>query len=109
MTTSTLRLTEGKSNAWPSRTSWQISKCSPSTCGVWLGAGALPSGGAAISDWSTGQPAATEPATTNLMKSRREFGDGVMRLAPAAGLQFAREDLAAWRRDYACECDTRSR
>src|SRR5580700_8236244 len=108
ITTSTLRLTAGKSNAWPSRTSWQISKCSPSTWGVGLGARALLPGGAAISDWSIGQPAATEPATTNLMKSRREF-DGVMRLAPAVGLQFVREDLVVWRRGCACGCDTRSR
>src|SRR5580704_5525614 len=106
ITTSTLRVTAGKSNAWPSRTSWQISKCSPSTWGVGLGAGLEFSEGAAISDWSIGHPAATEPATTNLMKSRREFG-GVMRLAPA--LRVVREDLAVRGRGCACECDTRSR
>ena len=44
-----------------------------------LGSGARGSGrecadGAAMSVWSIGQPAATEPATTNLMKSRRELG-----------------------------------
>src|ERR1017187_379940 len=53
----------GREKWWPSRNWWQISLCSPSTTGV--------GAGAASSDRSPGQPAATDPATTNLIKLLR--------------------------------------
>ena len=55
--------------------------------------------GAATSVESMGQPAATDPTTTNLMKSRRELDMGPPRVV--------REDLAVRRRGRACARDTR--
>src|ERR1700730_10482747 len=75
MAMSTLRVASGRSNAWPSRTWWQISKCSPCTRGALAGGGCC----AAIRVESMGQPEATEPTTTNLMKSRRELAIALLR------------------------------
>src|SRR5580704_6833398 len=71
MTTSAFLVASGLGNEWPSRTWWQTPKCSPSTSGV---AAAPP--GSSRSALSIGQPEAMEPATTYLMKSRRDWDMG---------------------------------
>src|SRR5579863_2931109 len=67
ITTSCLADEGGRENTLPSRTWWQIRLSSPSTVGAELGA----SPAWASSERSTGHPAVTAPATTNLMKSLR--------------------------------------
>src|SRR4029077_3638771 len=63
------------SKVWPSRIRWQTS-----TCSLWMRGVVPASGGAARSVESMGQPAVTEPATTNLMKSRRDWDMGLLRV-----------------------------
>src|SRR5580700_10602294 len=67
MTTPTCFVGAGRSNMCPSRIWWHTSKCSPSV----RGAGA-PESGAASNIELIGQPAVTDPATTYLMKLRRD-------------------------------------
>src|SRR5882762_4214916 len=68
MTMSAFFVASGFGNEWPSRIWWQTAKCSPSTSGV---AAAPP--GSSRSALSIGQPEAMEPATTYLMKQRRDW------------------------------------
>src|SRR5579864_8342347 len=73
MTMAAFCVAAGHAKECPSRIWWQTSKCSPSTPGL-LAAAA----GAARSVESMGQPAVTEPATTNLMNSRRDCDMGLL-------------------------------
>src|SRR6266436_1394837 len=68
MTMSAFFVASGFGNEWPSRIWRQTAKCSPSTSGV---AAAPP--GSSRSALSIGQPEAMEPATTYLMKLRRDW------------------------------------
>src|SRR5579859_3094144 len=69
MTTAAFWVGAGRSKTWPSRMAWHVSLCSLSITEV-----AGSAGGDAKSVASIGHPAVTEPATTYLMKSRRDCG-----------------------------------
>src|SRR5208283_3687168 len=69
ITTSCLAEAGGREKILPSRIWWQMRLSSPSTLAAWLSFASPVC--AATNERSTGHPAVTAPATTNLMKSLR--------------------------------------